>query len=100
MKTFLNGFPMRERIFALCAMACGFLICAEYAIVRPVSNSLFIHSFGAGYFPYAWLVAVPFTALIVSLYNHLLPKWGCNKLFWISIVAVVAINLSFSLGFS
>lgn len=99
MKRFLSEFPTRERIFALCAMVCGFLICAEYAIVRPVSNSLFIHSFGAGYFPYAWLVAVPFTALIVSLYNNLLPKWGCNKLFWISIATVVVVNMSFALSF-
>lgn len=80
-------------------MVCGFLICAEYAIVRPVSNSLFIHCFGSAYFPYAWLVAVPFTALIVSLYNSLLPKWGCNKLFGVSIAAVVTVNMSFALLF-
>lgn len=81
-------------------MLCGFLICAEYAIIRPVSNSLFIHTFGSGFFPYAWLATVPLSLLAVSLYNAVLPRWGCNKLFWVSISLVILANCGFALSFS
>jgi AAA family ATP:ADP antiporter len=89
----------KENAFALLAMLCGFLICAEYAIVRPVSNSLFIHVFGSSHFPYAWLATVPLSLLAVALYNHLLPRWGCSKLFFISIVTIVGINTTIALSF-
>src|ERR1700732_4275576 len=90
----------KENVFALLAMLCGFLICAEYAIVRPVSNSLFIHVFGSDYFPYAWLATVPLSLLAVALYNHLLPRWGCSKLFLISIITVVGINSTIAFAFA
>ncbi len=86
----------RDRLFGLYAMICCFLICGEYAIVRPVANSLFLHAFGSSYFPHAWLATVPLSLLIVSLYNYLLPRWGCNKLFIFSVVAVIMGNIGFS----
>ncbi len=89
----------KENAFILLAMLCGFFICAEYAIVRPVSNSLFIHVFGSHCFPYAWLATVPLSLLAVSLYNYLLPRWGCNRLFFASIVAVILVNSVISFAF-
>lgn len=96
----LKEFSISKNLFALCAMICGFLICAEYAIVRPVSNSLFIHAFGSAFFPYAWLGTVPLSLLAVSLYNYLLPRWGCNKLFWASITLIITVNSVFAALFS
>ena len=86
----------RDRLFTLCAMICCFLLCAEYAVVRPVANSLFIHTFGSACFPYAWLATVPLSMLVVSLYNSLLPKWGCNQFFRVSAIAIIVGNVCFA----
>lgn len=88
----LGSFSKRQHAFMLFAMLCGFFICCEYSIVRPVSNSLFIHSYGAHYFPYAWLAVVPLTLLSVSIYNRLIPKWGSRKLFVTLIFLVMGVN--------
>lgn len=47
--------------------------------------------------PYAWLATVPFSLLLVSFYNHFIPKWGSRKLFFILILVVSATNLLFGL---
>lgn len=89
----LTAFSSQEKWFMLFAMMCGFLICMEYSIIRPVSNSLFIHSYGADFFPKAWLVLVPFNLLIVSLYNRFLQRLGCFKMFLVIILTVMTGNL-------
>ncbi len=80
-KEIFSSFSHKEIIFFLSAMACGFLICADYAIIRPASNSLFIESYTAKGFPYAWIVAVPINFLVVFLYNRFLPKFGIFRMF-------------------
>jgi len=84
-------FSFKEKMFLLAAMLCSFLISADYAIIRPVSNSLFIQGFGAKAFPYAWIASIPLNLLIVSLYNKYLPKLGCFKMFAVigSFIAVI-----------
>ncbi|MES2345467.1 MAG: Npt1/Npt2 family nucleotide transporter [Chlamydiota bacterium] len=79
--------------FILCAMACGFFISADYSIVRPVSNSLFIHFYGSEYLPYAWLIGLPFSFFAVSLYNRYLGKLGCAKMFAFTASFIVIVNL-------
>ncbi len=74
-------------------MACGFFISADYSIIRPVSNSLFIHFYGSGYFPYAWLSGLPFSFLAVALYNRYLARVGCARMFAFIASSVVAVNL-------
>ena len=88
----LSGYSKRERYFLFFAMFCGFFICCEYAIIRPVSNSLFIHAYSAKAFPYVWIAILPFNFLMVSLYNRLLPKWGSKNLFLGLIISVMCIN--------
>jgi AAA family ATP:ADP antiporter len=83
----------KEKFFLFFAMLCGFLISADYAIIRPVSNSLVIHQYGSKIFPYVWLVSLPFNLAVVSLYNYLLPKIGCFKLFIATSVAIIGGNL-------
>lgn len=90
-------FTSRERAFILCAMLCGFLICCHYAIIRPVSNSLFLHAFSAKLLPYAWLATVPLNFLMVSAYNRLVPKWGSPKLFLSLILLVTTTNFLFGI---
>lgn len=79
--------------FVFCAMACGFFISADYAIIRPISNSLFLHFYGSELLPYAWLAGVPLSFLAVALYNRFLGKIGCWKMFLAMGTLVVLPNL-------
>ena len=78
----------QEKLFLLFAMLCGFCISSEYAIIRPVSNAVFLTAYGSSAFPYAWLATVPLNFLVVALYNKYLPKLGCFKMF-VAIAALV-----------
>lgn len=82
----------KEHLFILTAMLCSFFISMEYAIVRPVSNALFITDYGVHFFPYAWLFSIPLNLLLVGLYNKYLPKLGCLKTFLILAIATVLVN--------
>jgi AAA family ATP:ADP antiporter len=84
---------IQERFFILFAMLCGFFISAEYAIIRPVSNAVFLTAYGSSFFPYAWLATVPLNLLIVSLYNKYLPRLGCFKMFGVIAALVTLTNL-------
>jgi len=77
----ISSLSIKERFFILSAMLCGFLISAEYAIIRPVSNAVFITAYSTQCFPYAWLALMPLNLLIVALYNKYLPKLGCFKMY-------------------
>lgn len=61
----------------------------DYAIVRPVSNSVLLSFFPSTVLPYLWLGAIPLNFMMVALYNRYLPKIGCWKVF-LSIVAMIA----------
>ncbi len=78
-----------QRIFIFCAMICGFCITADYGVVRPVSNSIFLTQHGTDLFPYAWLAIVPLNFLLVELYNRYLSRLGVQRMF-LAIVLVVA----------
>lgn len=93
----LLSFSTQERLFILFAMLCGFFICSEYAVIRPVSNAVFLSAYGSGAFPYAWLAVVPLNLLIVALYNKYLPRWGCFKMFVVIAASVTSFNLCCSL---
>lgn len=90
------SFSLNERKFIFFAMLCGFLICCEYAIIRPVSHSLFIHAFSAAMFPYVWLAAIPLNFLVVALYNSILPKWGSRKVFTVLVGSILFSNIFFA----
>ncbi len=70
-----------QRIFILCAIVCSFCITADYGIVRPVSNSIFLTQHGTDLFPYAWLAIVPLNFLLVELYNRFLNRLGVQRMF-------------------
>ncbi len=91
-KSFLS-LSVSEKWFVFCAMGCGFCITMDYAIVRPVGNSLFIHAYGAQIFPYAWLAVLPLNALVISLYNYFLPRLGCYKMFLLIVLTIMGVNL-------
>lgn len=82
-----------QRLFILCAMICGFCITADYGIVRPVSNSIFLTAHGSALFPYAWLAIVPLNFLIVELYNRFLPRLGILRMFFTIIAVVAGVNV-------
>ena len=91
------SFTSQQRLFIFFAMLCGFLISLEYAVVRPVSNSVFLTAYGSSTFPYAWLATVPLNLLVVSLYNQYLPRLGCFKIFSIISILIMSTNLFCSL---
>lgn len=82
----------KEHLFIVTAMLCSFFISMDYAIVRPVSNALFITDYGVSFFPYAWLFSIPLNLLLVGLYNKYLPKLGCLKTYLTLAIAVILIN--------
>jgi len=92
LKDEIFNFDPARRLFVLAAMFSAFLISAEYGIIRPASNAIFITHFTAGFFPYAWLATVPLNLAIVYLYNRFLPKWGCWRTFLTSVAAVSLVN--------
>ena len=91
-KTELSSFSHKERVFVFLAMLCVFLIAGEYSITRPASNSIFISVFSTKFFPYVWLLTVPVNLFIISLYNRFLPKFGCRKVFFIAVAAIITVN--------
>jgi AAA family ATP:ADP antiporter len=93
LKSEVRGFTKKERLFLLCQVICLFLISAEYAIIRPVSNSLFLFFHTSALFPYAWLAGVPLNFLIVSLYNRYLPRIGCLRMFLLTVALIMGGNL-------
>jgi AAA family ATP:ADP antiporter len=80
-------------LFLLFAVLCNFLICADYATIRPVSNALFLTSYGTDFFPYAWLATIPLNFLLIAWYNKYLPRWGCHKTFLVTIGLIISGNL-------
>jgi len=96
LKEELIEYKQKERLFLFFAMLCSFFICCEYAVVRPIANSLFVENFGAKLFPYAWLALVPLNLFFVHIYNRLIPKWGSRKLFVTLIGIVITLNCTFA----
>lgn len=93
----LATFSAQERLFILFAMLCSIFINCEYAVIRPVSNAVFLTAYGATAFPYAWLATVPLNLIIVALYNKYLPRLGCFKMFAFTAGLIVSTNLFCSL---
>lgn len=96
-KNEFSAFSTQERLFILFAMLCGFFISAEYAIIRPVSNAVFLTAYSSAAFPYAWLATVPLNLIIVSFYNKYLPRLGCFNMFAAIASLVITTNLFCSL---
>src|SRR3990167_6396300 len=79
-------------LFILCGMICGFCIMGDYGIVRPVSHSVFLSTYGSQFFPYVWLAIVPFNFLVVELYNRFLPKIGIHRMFYTILAVIICVN--------
>ncbi|MCB1085322.1 MAG: hypothetical protein KDK60_04400, partial [Chlamydiia bacterium] len=92
MREELSTYTKGRRLFLVFAMLCGFFITAEYAITKPTSNSIFLAHYSVKLLPYAWLLTVPLNLLIVTLYNRLLPKLGCFRLFTLTALVTMGIN--------
>ena len=88
----ISLFSKTERLFILFAMACGFFITDEYAIIRPVSNAVFITAYGSKALPWAWIAVVPLSFLAVALYNKYLPRLGCMRMFVLTAIVTGTIH--------
>lgn len=83
---------MKDKLFLLFIFLSGLLICGEYAVTRPVSNSLFLTLFSASYFPWVWLATVPVNLGVIYLYNRFLPKLGPLRWVWIFALFSIFMN--------
>lgn len=83
----------QEKLFLFLVMLCGFCISAEYAIIRPVSQSYFLSVFTAAGYPSFWLATVPLNLLIVCLYNRFLPRIGPLRMMFISSIAISVVSI-------
>jgi ATP/ADP translocase len=81
-----------EKLFILCMMVCSFVITAEAAITRSVSNSCFIGMYSSKIFPYAWLASLPLNYYVVAFYNKFIQKFGCRKMMGVVILFTVGFN--------
>ncbi len=87
------SYTVREKRFFLLAFGVSFLIMADYAIVKPVSTSIFLAHYSAQVIPYAWLLGLPLNFAVVSLYNRLLARYSCFQLFCFISSFVAAIHI-------
>lgn len=87
-----NSYSLAEKFFIFAMMICSFATTAEAAITRAVSNSVFIASYGADYFPYVWLLSLPVNFAIVVFYNRFLSKLGSGRMMFLFIGAAFVIN--------
>lgn len=78
--------------FVLFSMACSFFIALEYGVSRPTSNAFFVSTFGASFYPYAWIATVPLNFFVISLYNRFLPKIGCQKMMRFMVFLVMSVS--------
>lgn len=81
-----------QKIFILCAMICSFCITSDYGIVRPVSHSMVLSTYGSQMFPYIWLAVIPLNLLVVELYNRFLARLGVLRMFFTIVITVLAVN--------
>ena len=86
-----------KHIFVICAVICSFCIMSDYGIVRPVSHSVFLSMYGSKLFPIVWLCVVPFSFMIIELYNRFLPRIGVCKMFYTILGLIAVLNVSAAL---
>jgi len=89
----IASFSRSEKLFIAFAMLTGFCISAEYGIIRPVVQSIFLTVFSAASIPAFWLATVPLNLGIVYLYNHYLPRLGPLRMVGLSAIAIAVMNL-------
>jgi ATP/ADP translocase len=82
-----------EKWFIFFSMIVGFCISAEYGIIRPVSQCIFLTVFSASAFPILWLATVPVNFAIVYIYNHFLPRLGPLRMMGIVVSCIISINI-------
>ena len=92
LREFSLAFSRREKLFLLFATIANMLIAFDYAIVRPVSQSIFLSTYGSAMLPYVWVFVLPVSLGVVFLYNRFLPKIGCFPLFAISTALIACTN--------
>jgi ATP:ADP antiporter, AAA family len=93
LKQIKNEINSNNIVFILLMMTCGFCISADYGIIRPACDSIFISTYTTKYIPYAWILSVPINFVIIHLYNKFLPKYGCLKIFTATVLLICCFNV-------
>jgi AAA family ATP:ADP antiporter len=86
----------QKKFIALC-FGFSFFITFDYSCLRPVSQSLFITTFGSKWLPWVWLLSLPLNFSVVFGFNRFLQKIGSAKLslYFLGFVLLVNTTLAF-----
>ena len=82
-----------KKLFLFFAMVCGFLITAEYSITKATSDSIFLNYYDLKFFPYLWLLTIPLNLVVVSLYNFLVSRFDCFRVFLGTALLTIGIHI-------
>lgn len=93
----MKGFGLSGYLFVVLCMLASFCITCEFAIAKPVSNSIFLYHYGAEWMPFAWLALLPLNYIVVKGYNKLLHTIGPIPLFGLTTVLVSILNVATAL---
>ena len=90
--TFLS-LTKREKLNISVLGSIIFFLLFSYPLVRAVSTSLFLSSFGASQSPYVWLYSVLVLGVSVTVYNALQRDFSLTKLFFVTGVVTLLVFL-------
>jgi ATP:ADP antiporter, AAA family len=88
-----NKLSLKESLFLLNMMVCGFCLAAEAAITKSVSTSFFIDAYDTSLFPIAWLTSLPLNLLVVIFYNNYIAKLGPKRMMASALFATALFNI-------
>lgn len=97
MITYFKSLTFFQKKFMTLCFGFSFLVTFDYACLRPVSQSLFITTFGSQWLPWVWLLSLPLNFSVVFAFNRLLQKWGSAKLSLWFLGFVLLVNTSLAL---
>jgi AAA family ATP:ADP antiporter len=86
-----------KKVFILSILGYVFFVSCDYGVIRPASTSIFLSIYSSKYFPYCWILSVPFNLLVVYLYNRFLPIIGYLKTFVLFVCTIIFVNTSTAL---
>jgi AAA family ATP:ADP antiporter len=76
-----------------------FLVMFNYPLIRAASTTVFFEAFGAKSSPVAWLWAVGFLAVSISICNKLQSMFSVQKVFFVASLFSALVFLAGTLGF-
>lgn len=88
-----SQFTKEEIGLIIAAFFFTFCICADYSVVRPIANALYITSYGSTFLPWAWLCSLPLNFFIVNWYSKKISTYHPFRLYVIFAAVIISVNV-------